>query len=128
MAYHAKRDTLCGFRGDVFYTEGDPSALDDFDQTILEFFKAKVMPRVGLVAAGEGTVLRRLLVWNETGFFLQPDPKHFQNLAELLEVSRVKWAPTFISKETGRGSRDALGQLGRAEASLYRRCVEDPSG
>ena len=59
------------------------------------------MPRVGLCDAGEGTVLRRVLVWNETGFFLQPDPQHFQNLAEPLEVSGVKPAPTPISKRDG---------------------------
>ena len=54
------------------------------------------MPRVGPCDAGEGAVLRRLLVWNETGFSLQPDPEHFQNLTELLEVSRVNPAPTVM--------------------------------
>ena len=92
-----RRDTLCGFCGDDFYTEGEPSALDEVDQTIVDCFQAKIMQRLG----GEGTVLRRVLVWNETGFFLQPDPKHFQNLAELLEVSGVKPAPTPISKRDG---------------------------
>ena len=29
LAYHAKRDTLCGFHGDDFYTEGEPSVLDE---------------------------------------------------------------------------------------------------
>ena len=77
--YHVRRDTLCGFHGDDFYTEGEPSALDEVDQTIVECFKAKIMPRVGPCDAGEGTVLRRVLVWNETCFSLQPDPKHFQN-------------------------------------------------
>ena len=62
LAYHAKRDTLCGFHGDDFYTEGEPSALYEFDWTIVECFTAEIMPRVGPGAADEGTVLRRLLV------------------------------------------------------------------
>ena len=61
-------------------------ALEKVDQTIVDCFQAKIMSRVGPCEDGEGTVLRRVLVWNETGFFLQPDPKHFQNLEELLEV------------------------------------------
>ena len=97
LAYHVSRDTLCGFYGDDFYTEGEPSALDEVDQTIVDCFQATIMPSFGPCDAGEGTVLRRLLVWNETGFFLQPDPKHFRNLAVLLGVSGVKPAPTPIS-------------------------------
>ena len=123
LACNVRRDTLCGFCGDDFCTEGEPSALDDVDQTIVECFNAKIMPPVGPGDAGEGTVLRRLLMWNETGFSLQPDPKHFQNLAELLEVSGVNPAPTPISKGTGRTSRDELEPLGKAGATLYRRCV-----
>ena len=118
-----RHDTLCGFHGDDFSTEGEPSALDEVDQTIVECFKAKILPHVGPGDAGEGTVLRRVLVWNETGFSLQPDPKHFQNLAELLKVCGVKPAPTPISKGTGRTSSDALEPLGKAGVILYRRCV-----
>ena len=82
-----RRDTLCDVHGDDFCTEGAPSALDEFDQTIIDCFKAKIMPRVGPCEGGEGT-----------GFLLQPDPKHFQNLAEPLKVSGVKRAPTPTSK------------------------------
>ena len=105
------------------YTKGEPSALDEVDQTIVECFKAKILPHVGPGDAGEGTVLRRVLVLNETGFFLQPDQKHFQKLAELVEVRGVKPAPIPISKGTGRTSSDALEPLVKAEATLYRRCV-----
>ena len=108
QAYHVKLDALCGFHGDDFCREGEHSALDEFDQSIVECFKAKIMPHVGPGGAGEGTVLRRLLVWNDTGFLLQPDQKHFQNLAELLEVGGVKLASTPTSMGTGRTSRDAL--------------------
>ena len=47
LACHVRRDTLCGFYGDDFFTEGEPSALDEVDQSIVDCFQAKIMPPVG---------------------------------------------------------------------------------
>ena len=123
LAYNSSLDTLCGFHGDDFYTEGEPDKLDQVDKMIEETFKAKKLPRVGPQASPHGLVLRRLLVWNDNGFFLQPDPKHFENLGELLGVTGAKPAPTPMSKATGRDTRDALDPLARQEAIIYRRGV-----
>ena len=68
-------------------------------------------------------MLRRVLVWNGTRFFLQPDPKHFQNLAGLLEVSGVKPAPTPISKRDGAHVERCAGTTRQSGSYLYRRCV-----
>ena len=90
------------------FSKESPSHWTSSTSPSLSASKAKIMPRVGPGGADEETVLRRLLVWNETGFSLQPDQKHFQNLAELLEVGGVKPASTPTSKRTGRTLRDAL--------------------
>ena len=62
-------------------------------------------------------------MWCDEGFFLQPDPKRFETLGELLGVSGAKAAPTPMSKATGRDARDALDPLPRQEAITYRRGV-----
>ena len=45
LAYCGRLDSLAGWHGDDFYTEGEPGALDEVDEMILASFKAKVLPR-----------------------------------------------------------------------------------
>ena len=67
LAYCGRLDSLAGWHGDDFYTEGEPGALDEVDEMILASFKAKVLPRLELGASTEGTILRRILRWSEEG-------------------------------------------------------------
>ena len=81
LAYSSKLDTLSGWHGDDFYTEGESEALDEIDEMILRTFKAKVLPRLGPGANVESTILRRTLKWSTEGVHLTPDAKHVENLA-----------------------------------------------
>ena len=90
LAYNPIMDSLCGFHGDDFYSEGEPHHLDEVDRMIEQTFKAKKLPRVGPGAAETGLVLRRLLAWCEEGYFLQPDPKHFDSIADVLALNGAK--------------------------------------
>ena len=54
LAYHVRRDTLCGFHGEDFYTNGEPSALDEVDQTIVDCFKERTRRASGLVMLVSG--------------------------------------------------------------------------
>jgi hypothetical protein len=121
LAYSPTLDVLIGFHGDDFVYEGEPTSLDKVEEMISSTFKSKIMPRVGPGAEREAALLRRSLLWNEQGFFLEPDIKHFENLQKLLDSQSVKPAPTPISKQTGRGMRNALDLLGAEEAATYRR-------
>ena len=112
---------LAGWHGDDFHTEGEPGALDEVDEMILASFKAKLLPRLGLGASTEGTILRRILRWSEEGAHMAPDPKHVENLPSLLEVKGAKPSPTPSSRATGRGKRDVLELLTAAEATVFRR-------
>ena len=112
---------MAGWHADDFYTEGEPGALDKVDEMILASFKAKVLPRLGLGASAEGTILRRILRWSEEGVHMAPDAKHVENLASLLEVKGAKPSPTPSSRTTGRGQRDVLELLTAAEATVFRR-------
>ena len=71
-AYDPTLDPFCGFHSDDFYTEGEPEVLDQVDAMITTRFKAKFLPACPRVST-ESTVLRRELLWNETGYCLQPD-------------------------------------------------------
>ena len=121
LAYSSKLDTLSGWHGDDFYTEGEPEALDEMNEMILRTFKAKVLPRLGPGANMESTILRRTLKWSTEGVHLTPDAKHVENLAGLLEVKGAKPSPTPCSRATGRGQRDVLEPLAAAEATVFRR-------
>ena len=90
---------------------------------IEQTFKAKKLPRVSPNAAETGLVLRRLLACCEEGYFLQPDPKHFDSIADVLALNGAKASPTPLSKTTGRDARDALEALGREDATKYPRAV-----
>ena len=63
LAYSGRLDSLAGWYGDDFYTEGEPGALDEVDEMFLASFKAKVLPG----ASTEGTILRRILLWSPEG-------------------------------------------------------------
>ena len=105
LAYCGILDSLAGWHGEEFYTEGEPGALDEVDEMILASFKAKVLPRLGPGASTEGTILRRILRWSEEGVHMAPDGKHVENLASLLEVKGAKPSPTPSSRATGREQR-----------------------
>ena len=109
FAYCCRLDSLAGWHGDDFHTEGEPDAL------------AEVLPRRGPGASAEGTILRRILRWSEEGVHMAPDAKHVENLANLLEVKGAKPSPTPSSRGTGRGQRDVLELLSAAEATVFRR-------
>ena len=121
LAYCGRLDSLAGWHGDDFDTEGEPGALDEVDEMILASFKAKVLPRLGPGASTEGTILRRILRWSEEGVHMAPDAKHVENLASLLEVKGANPCPTPSSRATGRGQRDVLELLTAAEATVFRR-------
>ena len=108
------------------------SALVEVDEMILASFKAKVLPRLGLGASTEGTILRRILRWSPEGVHMAPDAKHVENLAGLLEVKGAKPSPTPSSRATGRGQRDVLELLTAAEATTfpqkYRDCLVSWTG
>ena len=121
LAHRGRLDSLEGWHGDDFYTEGDPGALGEFDEMILASSKAKVPPRLGLGAGAEGTILRRILWWSTEGFHMAPGAKHVENLVSLFEVKGAKPSPTPSSRATGRGQRDVLELLTAAEATVFRR-------
>ena len=77
---------------------------------ILASFKAKLLSRLELGASTEGTILRRVLRWSAEGVHMAPDPKHVENLANLLKVKGAK----------RRGQRDVLELLTAAEATVFR--------
>ena len=58
--------------------------------------------------------------WNETGYFRQLDGKHYESLSES-SLTGVKPAPTPITRATGKGARDALDVLAKADAVTFRR-------
>ena len=113
-------DSLAGWHGDDFFTEGESGTLDEVDEMILASFKAKVLPRLGPGASTEGTILRRILRWSEEGVHMAPDAKHVENLASLIEVKGAKPSPTPSSRATCRGQRDVLELLTAAEATEVR--------
>ena len=51
LAYNPIMDSLCGFHGDDFYSEGEPHHLNQVDRMIEQTFKAKKLSRVGPSAA-----------------------------------------------------------------------------
>ena len=120
FAYCGRLDSLAGWHGDDFYTEGEPRALDEVDEMILASFKAKVLPRLGRGASTEGTILRRIFRWSLEAVHTAPDAKHVKNLASLFEVKGAKRSPTPSSRATGRGQRDVLELLTAAEATVFR--------
>ena len=64
LAYCGRLDSLAGWHGDDFYTEGEPGALGGVDEMIL-----------GPGASTEGTILRRILRWSTEGVHMAPDAK-----------------------------------------------------
>ena len=100
---------MCGFHGDDFYTEGEPEVLDQVDAMIPTRFKAK------------NFFTSRPARFKETSYLLQSHGKHFEALAELLSLTVVKPAPTRVTTETGKGARDTLDVLAKAEAATCRR-------
>ena len=108
LAYCGRLDSLAGWHGDDFCTEGEPGALDEVDEMILASFKAKVLPRLEPGASTEGTILSRFLRWSEEGVHMAPDAKHVENLAGLLQVRGAKPSPTPSSRAA-------------AEATVFRR-------
>ena len=107
LAYCGRLDSLAGWHGDDFYTEGEPGALGGVDEMIL-----------GPGASTEGTILRRILRWSTEGVHMVPDAKHVENLASLLEVKGAKPSRTPSSRATGRGQRDVLELLTAARFDL----------
>ena len=124
LAYCGRLDSLAGWHGDDFYTEGEPGALGEVDEMILASFKAKVLPRLGPRASTEGTIQGRILRWSQEGVQMAPDAKHVENLASLLEVKGAKPSPTPSSRATCRGQRDVLELQTAAEATVFRRGTE----
>ena len=100
LTYCGGHDSLAGWHGDDFCTEGEPGALDEVDEMILTSFKAKVLPRLGPGASTEGTILRRILRWSEEGVHMAPDAKHVKNLASLLEVKGANFSQDSGKKKT----------------------------
>ena len=121
FAYCGRLDSLAGWHGDDFYAEGEPGALDEVDEMILASFKAKVLPRLGLGASTEGTILRRILRWSTEGVHMAPDAKHVENLVSLLDVKGAKPSAKPSSRAAGRGQRDVLEQLTASEATVFRK-------
>ena len=111
LACCGRLDSLAGWHGDDFNTEGEPGALDVVDEMILASFKAKVLPRLGPGANTEATILRRILRWSEEGGHMAPDAKHVEDLASLLEVKGAKPSPAPSSPATGRGQRRCVGTV-----------------
>ena len=70
LACCGRHDSLAGWNGDDFYTEGEPGALDEAVEMILASFKAKVLPRLGPGASTEGTFLGRILRWSPEGVYM----------------------------------------------------------
>ena len=108
LAHCGRLDSLAGWHGDDFCTEGEPGALDEVDEMVLASFKAKVLARLGPGTSTESTVMA-------------PDAKHVENLESLLEVKGAKPSPTPSSRAAGRGQRDVLEPLTAAEATVFRR-------
>ena len=86
-----------------------PEVLDQVDAMIPTRFKAK------------NFFTSRPARFKETGYLLQSHGKHFEALAELLSLTVVKTAPTRVTTETGKGARDTLDVLAKAEAATCRR-------
>ena len=108
LACCGRLDSLAGWHGDDFYTEGprdDPG-----------FVQGEGAPTSGSEASTEGLVSR--------GRSHAPDAEHVENLASLLEVKGAKPSPTPSSRATGRGQRDVLEPLTAAEATVFRRGTE----
>ena len=123
LACPLRRDTLCGFHGDDFYTKGEPSALDEVDQTIVDCFKAKIMPRVG--PCGDGVASRPRV---ERDQFLAATPP--EALPELGRASRGRRSGAGFAERT---SSDALEQLDTAgrpctAGALGSACTQDLTG
>ncbi|CAK0795272.1 unnamed protein product [Prorocentrum cordatum] len=107
LACRSEWDCLAGFHGGDFYAEGEPQQLGKVDAMITGSSKDK------------GMVLRRLLPWNPNGFILLLDPKHFENLSTLLDLSGAQPPSTPVSRATGKNARDALEELKRAGKAIY---------
>ena len=86
-----------------------PEVLDQVDAMIPTRFKAKIF------------FTSRPARFKETSYLLQSHGKHFEALAELLSLTVVKPAPTRMTTETGKGARDTLDVLAKAEAATCRR-------
>ena len=121
LAYSSKLDTLSGWHGDDFYTEGEPETLDEIDEMILRTFKAKVLPRLGPGANVESTILRRTLKWSTEGIHLTPDAKHVQNLAGSSSRSRCEAeSDTLFPSHWSRSAR-CVGAVGCCGSTVFRR-------
>ena len=59
--------------------------------------------------------------FGETSYLPQSHGKQIEALAELLSLTVVEPAPTRMTTETGKGARDTLDVLAKAEAATCRR-------
>ena len=100
LAYHVRRDTLCG---DNFCTEGEPSALDEVDQTIVDCFQARIMSRVG--PCGDGVASRPRVERDQ--FLSSTRPEALPELGRASRGQRSEAGPD-THFEKGRGARRAM--------------------
>ena len=117
LAYHPTLDCLCVCNGDEFYTDGEPEVLDQVDQRLFHELVWWIRQRAR-------STRRNLLLWSETGYLLQGDGKHHEALAELLNLTGVKTAPTQMTRATVNDARDALDVLAKAAAVMFRRSAD----
>lgn len=99
--------------GDDFIYEGDDISLDSFDQILVTYFKIRIGRRVGPLPhhAKRGVHLNRIIECNDEGYTWQADPKHVENLLEVLNMKGCSPAVTPGTKDTGKNERHAEKEL-----------------
>ena len=93
--------------------EGDDVSLDSFDQILVTYFKIRIGRRVGPLPhhAKRGVHLNRIIECNDEGYTWQADPKHVENLLEVLNMKDCSPAVTPGTKDTGKNERHAEKEL-----------------
>ena len=120
LYYHKEWDVTTAVHGDDFISDGVPESLDKLDTVLKENFMVKVEPRVGPGGASAGKYLNRTLSWDSNGFKWEPDEKHARAIVEELGLMGAKAAPTPGTSATGATMTDALDELTKEEAALFR--------
>ncbi len=111
--------------GDDFLSCGSAQALDQLDHVLTEKFDTKVLARIGPPSFGgqatEGPHLGRLIRWTPEGFEWEANPKHAQDLMQLVGLKQSsKGADVPIAKTVGKGMRTIIDELTVEEATSFR--------
>ena len=109
-----------GFHGDDFLVSTTPGRADQVDEMMLQNFDIKIMPRVGPGAQKQGSILKRTITWDETGYGWEGDPKHALNLIEWAKCETSTGAPTPGTKDSLRYCREAHDPVPPGEQSGHR--------